>query len=354
MKKSFTLVVFIICVAHAVACSTFLLSKDGRYIFGRNYDWVTGNGMVVINARGVAKTSFTTGNDKSISWTSAYGSITFNQFGKEFPHGGMNEKGLVIELMWLRETSYPAADARAPLIELQWIQYQLDNCATIDQVIATDRNIRIGRQGAAPLHFLVADATGKAATIEFINGKLTAHYGNNLTYPVLTNTPYSQALQQYKAKKHAPFTDNSVQRFATACNMVQQFNTNGIDEEPVDYAFSILNKVAQRGYTKWSIVYDITNRQVYYTTSEQQQRKQFALRDFDFTCKNTALAFNLNSPQKGAVAKYFTPLNFEQNKMVIERSAKESESRIKVRNVFITGAAAYFNKVRCDKQDKGQ
>jgi choloylglycine hydrolase len=36
-----------------------------------------------------------TGDGKTISWISKYGSITFNQYGREFPTGGMNEKGLV-------------------------------------------------------------------------------------------------------------------------------------------------------------------------------------------------------------------------------------------------------------------
>ena len=347
MKKIVSLLAVIICAAHAFACSTFLLSKDGRYIFGRNYDWITGNGMVMVNARGAAKTSFTMGNGKTISWTSAYGSITFNQFGKEFPHGGMNEKGLVIELMWLRETNYPAADNRIALSELQWIQYQLDNCTTVDEVIATDQKIRIGREGAAPLHFLIADAAGHAATIEYINGKMIVHQGSALNYPVLTNTPYDQATQQYNANKNARFNDNSVQRFATACNMVQQFTTT--KEEPVNYAFDILNKVAQPGYTKWSIVYDITNRKIYFTTSEQTQRKQVAFSDFDFTCKNTPPFINLNSGNKGPVSKFFTPLNYELNKTLIERSARESESRIKVRDIFIKGAAEYFTKVQCNK-----
>jgi choloylglycine hydrolase len=347
MKKYLTLIVFIIYAVKGVACSTFLLSKDGRYIFGRNYDWVTGNGMIVVNERGVAKTSFIAGNEKTISWISGYGSITFNQFGKEFPHGGMNEKGLVVELMWLHETSYPAADDRAALTELQWIQYQLDNCASVDEVIATDKKIRIGRTGAAPLHFLVADAAGRAATIEFINGQMIVHEGKDLVYPVLTNTPYEKAIQQYKAQKGTHFEDNSLERFATACNMVQQYNLSTSHEEPVVYAFSILHKVAQPNYTKWSIVYDITNRRIYYTTSEQNQRKQLAFNDFNFSCKNASLSLNLNNSRNGSVSKYFTPLSFEQNKTVIERSAKESENQIKIPSIFITGAAEYFKSVAC-------
>ena len=46
-------------------------------------------------------------NGGTISWTSKFGNVTFNQYGKEFPTGGMNENGLVIELMWLNEARYP-------------------------------------------------------------------------------------------------------------------------------------------------------------------------------------------------------------------------------------------------------
>jgi penicillin V acylase-like amidase (Ntn superfamily) len=346
MKKMIAFLLLIILAGHAFACSTFLLSKNGRHVFGRNYDWITGNGMIMVNARYVFKTSFMPGDGKSISWASAYGSITFNQFGKEFPHGGMNEKGLVIELMWLDETRYPDADGRAPLNELQWIQYQLDNCATINEVIASDKRVRINRTGAAPLHYLIADASGKAATIEFIDGKMVVHQGNQLTYPVLTNTIYENAVQEINAKKES-HDDNSIERFATACNMVQQFKTTNSTKEPVDYAFTILNKVAQKGYTKWSIVYDITNRRVYWLTDAQPQRKEFSFSEFDFTCKETTPAFSLAATNTGSVARYFTPLSFEQNKTLIERSAREAGTRVKITATSIAKAADYFRQVQC-------
>src|ERR1044072_6055046 len=110
MKKIIAFALLLISGVQAFPCSTFLLNQNGHYVFGRNYDWYTGHGMVMVNAHNISKTSFLAGNDKSISWVSVYGSITFNQFGKEFPHGGMNEKGLVVELMWLNETRYPGAD----------------------------------------------------------------------------------------------------------------------------------------------------------------------------------------------------------------------------------------------------
>lgn len=343
MKKWLVFLFMMAVAVHSMACSTFLLSRNGRHVFGRNYDWVSGNGMLMVNARGVTKSSFTP-DGNSIAWVSAYGSTTFNQFGKEFPHGGMNEKGLVVELMWLNETSYPAADKRAALNELQWIQYQLDNCATIEEVIATDKKIRINRAGAAPLHYLVADAHGKAATIEFINGKMVVHQGSNLDYPVLTNTVYHEAVKQVKAKKSG--YDNSVERFATACTMIRQFQNTG-NTDHVDYAFTILDRVAQKGYTKWSIVYDISKRQIYYRTDVQPQRKVLAFGATDFSCTGTTPSIHLSAPGSGNVAGKLTPLSFEQNKKLIEQSARESQSQVTITKESIAGAAGYFKQVAC-------
>lgn len=80
---------------------------------GRNYDWVTETGMVNTNLRGVVKTSLDAG--KTIHWVSKYGSLIFNQYGKKFPAGGMNEKGLVVELVWLSKSQFPAPDERSAL-----------------------------------------------------------------------------------------------------------------------------------------------------------------------------------------------------------------------------------------------
>jgi len=352
MKKAIALFFLIFYSSFLFACSTFLLNKDGQLVFGRNYDWVSGNGAVMINARGVKKTSFVPDGGKAITWVSGCGSITFNQFGKEFPHGGMNERGLVIELMWLSETTYPNPDNRAAINELQWIQYQLDNCATVSEVIATDSLIRISRQNAAPLHFLVADANGDAATIEFINGQMKVHRGKNLPNPVLTNTVYAEAQQQVtqQGSNGSSFSDNSIDRFATACRMVQQYQTTGSKEPAIDYAFNILNKIAQGSYTQWRIVYDISNRQVQFVTSNQPQRKSLAFKDIDFTCAYSTLHFPLNSMLNGNIANAFSPLTFAKNKGLIEQSAQESRSQIEIPAVSIIQAAAYFNSVRCDRK----
>jgi choloylglycine hydrolase len=96
---------------------------------------------------------------------------------------------------------YPESDDRPVLGVLQWIQYQLDNNATIEEVIATDAKIRISPNNP-PLHYLIADASGNAATIEFFNGKIVVHKGKDLPFPVLTNNPLCPIEKVGRGGKH--------------------------------------------------------------------------------------------------------------------------------------------------------
>ena len=154
MKKILALVIIIYShVSFLHACTTFFINKNGQMIFGRNYDWVTDAGMVCTNLKGLSKTSMKTENGETISWVSKYGSITFNQYGKEFPTGGMNEKGLVVELMWLDETKYPQPIKDRRSVYCNGYNTSLTIATTIDEVIATDKKLRISPP--APPHFII-------------------------------------------------------------------------------------------------------------------------------------------------------------------------------------------------------
>lgn len=315
----------------ARACTTFLINHNGQIVFGRNYDWITGNGMVCTNQKGLVKISYKQIDGNAINWVSKYGSVSFNQYGKEFPTGGMNEKGLVIELMWMDGTQYPLYDSRPVVSELQWIQYQLDNCSTIAEVIKTDTLLRIS-SSSTPLHFLIADSTGNAATLEYINGKLVAHYDKDLPFPVLTNNFYSSSakyvLNNNNLSNPYSFQGNSIERFATACTMINNFQTKNINQPIIDYSFKILETVKQANFTKWSIVYDITNRKIYFKSADHQKIKWLRFSDFDFSSTINSLLFYINQNFKGDIVKYFIPFTADISKKVLEITIEESKSKI--------------------------
>lgn len=315
-------------------------------VFGRNYDWITDAGMICTNLRGLAKTSMKTENGEPIGWVSQFGSITFNQYGKEFPTGGMNEKGLVVELMWLDETKYPANDNRPAVGVLQWIQYQLDNCTTIEDVIASDKKIRISPTGTTPLHYLVADAKGNAATIEFLNGKMVVHKGTDLSVPVLTNNIYDESVKAYKNSSTSG--NNSLERFEQACNMVTQFKKDNGNTPAVDYAFDILGEVAQGSFTKWSIVYDITNKKIHFKTNRFKQVKTVSFSSFDFTCTSSSKAWDMNQGGKGDIDKLLENFTTAINKKIIETAATESESRVAISQQNRERLWQYSSSVKCN------
>jgi len=272
------------------ACTTFTFkTPDGQIIYGRNFDFPSGLGHVHLNYRGVEKFSFVAPPEKPTSWISKYGSVTFNQNGRELPYGGMNEAGLIIEQMFHQEAKYPEPDSRAGLTELQWIQYQLDNCATVDEVLKTDAFLRISKNSVATLHFLVADAQGNSAVVEYIDGAMRTYSGSALPYSALANCSYETSLDYVEKKTANPaqafagWTENSSGRFKTAAEMIEKVKS--VVNNPVEYAFEILTAVSQTPGTQWSIVYDITNKTIEYKTAKNGTKRQIQFSELDFKCR---------------------------------------------------------------------
>jgi choloylglycine hydrolase len=96
--------------------------------------------------------------------------------------------------MALETGQYPD-DTRPGLSDFQWVQYQLDCSATVEELLATDQRIRIQRDASPmPLHFLVSDRTGRSAAVEFIGGQLVCHTDRSLPVAALANHTYEASL----------------------------------------------------------------------------------------------------------------------------------------------------------------
>ncbi len=305
----------------ARACTTFCFEVDGTRVFGKNYDWDVDDGLVIVNKRGVAKTAFT--EENPATWTSRYGSVTFNQYGREFPSGGINEQGLVVELMWLDETMYPEPDRRRALPTLQWIQYQLDNAATVGHVVASDAKVRIADAGTARIHFLVADATGDVATFEYINGRMTVHRGDDLPYPVLTNDMYQVSVTYARERDpKAPFTYSSLDRFARAARGLSSTDKKS---NPVDDAFALLDQVAQPKFTQWSIVYDIGDKRAHFRTQLRRDLRFVDLDALDFSCATPVRVVDVSAAYTGDVSKRLVAYSLDANRKLVRASFAETE-----------------------------
>jgi len=344
------------------SCTTFFFNHNGHTVFGKNYDWHIERGLVFINKRGVSKSprgdkEFVKDPGPFAHWTSKYGSLTFNQYGREFPMGGINEAGLVVEIMALMSTKYPTPDDRPAVTLLQWIQYQLDNFSKVEQVIASDSQIRIYNTGELGTHYLVADKEGNCATIEFINGKMVYHTRETLPIKVLANSTYSESMEYLKRHKgfggdqsvsdsSGSYGINSLNRFVRAANMLKNYNPN-IQASSVDYAFNILDNVAQsilEFRTQWSIVYDIQKLRIYFRTFSNKQIRYMDLHSFDFSCLTPVKVLDMNLDGSGDMKDNFLDYTREMNLDLIQHSWKE----FNMPDSFLERLSTYPERTRCD------
>lgn len=335
------------------SCTTFCLNTGNDIVFGKNYDWNIGNGLLFVNKHGIDKTAFVS-KDNPAKWKSKYGSLTFNQFGREFPNGGMNEAGLVVELMWLDETKYPEPDDRFLVgSTLQWIQYQLDNSATIEDIIESDKYIRIS-SNSVPIHYLAADKNGNCVSIEFLEGKLVFHKKETMPYQALTNSTYQSSLDNLK--KYQGFggtevlneTENgSLERFAKTCTIMRKYNPN-TGKKAVEYGFEILDDVSQGDYTKWTIVYDIKNMKIYFKTVLNRNIKNIELSALDFGCSTPVKMINIDFENPGNVTSAMKNYSYDENRELIEGSYSNVEFLKKISSEVKDKTAKYPETLLCN------
>ena len=139
--------------------------------------------------------------------------------------------------MTLDQTEYPGRDSRPSISACQWIQYQLDNCSTIQDVINTDKGIRIVDR-TSKFHFLICDSSGKGAVIEFINGKMIAWTNGTLPVAALANSPYGISLSAYQTKMDPAF-NRSLYNFCAAARMIDIDSINNVPWYLADHGIFI-------------------------------------------------------------------------------------------------------------------
>ncbi len=299
----------------ALPCTTFLM--DGPVI-GKSYDWHMGDGLVVINKRGVAKRALVlSGQDEPATWTSVYASVTFNQYGTEFPNSGMNEAGLVVEIMWLNSTQYPAQDERLVVNELQWIQHALDSFATVGELIAAAPSLRVA-PAYADVHYLVCDAASACASFEYLGGELVIHSGAQLPVKTLTNDTYAASVaylgdhQGFGGSDPVPTDNSSLARFVRASALALAEAGSTVS------AFSILDSVSQGSSSQWNIVYMVGEQRAHFRTYTNPTIKEVALTDFDLDCTSPRMILDIDAQLSGDVSASFAPFDYATNVAVID------------------------------------
>lgn len=325
MKKIIAAVLVCLFIKSSWACTIFSLYPNGQNWIGRTFDWAYGHGLVYTNKRNVKKSSLVLlPTDVVSTWTSKYGSVTFNQFGKEFPTGGMNEAGLMIDALELLTSKFPQADARPSFNELQFIQYVLDNFSSIDDLEKNLETIRLSPVGSK-LHYFACDIKS-CMTIEYIDGKLVTHKGQDLAVSGLANNSYQEHLDYVKdfitfGGSNPIIMDSklSQDRFVRS-----NYNAKFINQfkDPIQALFGFLEDVGTIN-NRWQIIYNQTEKVITFRTQarlDKQRRIDLSL--IDFSCASPSQYFDLDSDFAGEVNPILQNFDTGINLQVIKKSVK--------------------------------
>ncbi|MEJ2673358.1 MAG: linear amide C-N hydrolase [Deltaproteobacteria bacterium] len=215
----------------AGACTRAVyLGQDGTVITGRSMDWKEDiQTNLWVFPRGMKRDGAAGPN--SPKWVSKYGSVIASGYDIGTADG-INEKGLVTNLLYLAESDYGRLNGKPPLAMSLWAQYVLDNFDTVAGAVAALRQepfrlvtMKLPNGAGAQLHLAISDSTGDSAIFEYLDGKLVIHHGKQ--YQVMTNSPsYDQqlALDSYwkliGGLTFLPGTNRAADRFARASFLI--------------------------------------------------------------------------------------------------------------------------------------
>lgn len=269
----------------------------------------------------------------SIQWTSKYGCVGVSSWDITITDG-MNEKGLVANLLWLVESEYPKFDKNGSTPGLAislWAQYALDNFATVAEAVEGFRNSNFaivsdfipGTDKFTTVHLSLSDSSGDSAIFEFIKGKLVIHHSPS--YIVMTNDPpYEQqlAISQYwkniPGKIFLPGSVSSTDRFVRANFFINSIPQTDDPRIAVAGVFSVIRNVSVpygfsvEGFpnlstTRWRVVADQKNLMYFYESALTPNTFWVDLKKIDFGPKTSVRKLDLSNHKtySGEVSKEF-------------------------------------------------
>ncbi len=292
----------------AEACSRAVyFGEDGQTVTGRTMDWFISDmdTNLWLYPRGLERNSNTA---NPLVWTSKYGNVVTTVY-EGVSTDGMNEAGLVANMLYLVEADYPPAtegDTRPTLPISAWVQYVLDNYATTAEAVEGLRReeFRIvpitaptGEPGT--VHLSISDASGDSAIFEYIDGKLVIHHGRE--YQIMTNSPtYDQQLALAAYWKNIggsvmlPGTNRAADRFARMSYYINEATQTADPRRAVATVFSVMRNVSvpigikipgqpNIADTLWLTVSDQKNKVYYYQDTNSPSILWANLNALDFS-----------------------------------------------------------------------
>jgi choloylglycine hydrolase len=239
----------------ATPCSRILWNDNGYgTLVGRNMDWSDDMGTNLwLLPRGAERNGLAP--DNPLTWKSKYGSVAITAYDMASADG-MNEKGLVVHMLYLASMQPGPRDAKRPGLSVSmWTQYYLDNFATVAEAVDAwkqqpyqllDANEPSG--GRITVHLAMEDSSGDSAILEIVDGAMKIYHDRR--YTVMTNEPtYDKQLQMlkdydFKSGKSLPGAYTASDRFIRGAYYRAHLPQPKNQREAVAYLMAAMRNVA--------------------------------------------------------------------------------------------------------------
>lgn len=347
MKK--TLLIFALVILLVVstketpeACTRVVYKgPNGTVITARSMDWKDDiQANLWVFPRGIKRSGEV--GSMSVDWTSKYGSVISTAWDIATADG-MNEKGLVANILWLVESEYPKFNPKGNKKGISistWSQYVLDNFATVSEAVEQLKDEPFvvvsdyipGTKKFSTLHLSISDANGDNAIFEYINGKLVIHHDRS--YTVMTNSPIFEqqlALDSYwkgiPGTVMLPGTNRAADRFVRASYYINAIPQTEDPRIAVASVFSVIRNCSvpfgissetepNISSTRWRSVSDQKNLVYYFETVLTPNTFWVNLKDFDLSANGKVMKLSLenNKTYNGNTHKEFkvsAPFKFQ-------------------------------------------
>ena len=242
------------------SCTCFAaLGDGGTPLFGRNFDWRNQGALLLrthprdaysslsivdIAYLGLSSSDSVRRGARLPSWRRRLALLD----APHWPFDGLNERGLAVGCMAVPDDRAPYDSGKPTLGSLGVMRLMLDRAATVSEAQALVGRYNIDFAGGPHLHYLLADASGDAAVIEFSDGEMRVIRRQD-PWQVSTNFPLFG---------RGPTGGSSpCRRYNRAYAMLEHSRGRLSAEE----AMSLLKDTAQAN-TMWSAVYDLSNLSV--------------------------------------------------------------------------------------------
>ena len=237
-------------------CTVFAtLSGDGERLLGRNFDWYADHPALLL---------FTDPPDgyASVSmvdlWYLDYTGDTIGLFERQalarapyLPFDGMNEMGVGVGIMAVPGGNGQRDPAMRTLDDLEVVRLVLDYAASVEEAIELLQGYNVRFEGGVPLHYLIADAGGHSAVIEYVGGEMRV-LRNEQSWQVSTNFIISE--------EQPEGATSSCRRYNTAYHKLEDNQGLMTGAQALD----LLADTAQAGDfpTIWSAVYNLNSGEI--------------------------------------------------------------------------------------------